>query len=141
MCNNKFFPKYKLLSQFFRFVIVGCVATAIHYGVYYLLLYSFSHNFAFSIGYVLSFIVNYLLTTSFTFQTEKSYGNGLGFAICHLMNYALQVLLLNIFIAVGIIKELAPLPVYAICVPVNFLLVRLVMSKYNEQKGIDCKTS
>ena len=115
--------------EFIRFGIVGCVAVAVQYGVYWLCLHSLSHNIAFTIGYIVSFAVNYLLTTAFTFKASRSVKNGVGFAVCHVINYLLQVGLLNLFLYFGLSKELAPIPVFAICVPTNFLLVRLVMKK------------
>ncbi len=113
-----------------RFCAVGVIAAAIQYGMYYLMLLFTSHNVAYSIGYLVSFAANYLLTTSFTFKTRKKVGNGIGFAVCHVINYSLQVGLLNLFIWLGLSKIVAPIPVFAICVPTNFLLVRWVMTRF-----------
>lgn len=117
------------LMQLVRFGMVGCLAVAVQYAVYWLILPVASHNIAYTIGYLVSFLVNYLLTTAFTFKTEKSYSNGIGFAVCHVINYFLQIALLNLFIYMGCDKVYAPIPVYAICVPTNFLLVRWVMQR------------
>lgn len=115
--------------EIIRFGIVGCVAVAVQYGTYWLCLLLFSHNIAFTIGYFASFSVNYLLTTAFTFKTNRGVKNGVGFAICHVINYISQVILLNLFLYFGLSKELAPIPVFVICVPTNFFLVRFVMRK------------
>lgn len=115
--------------EIIRFGIVGCIAVAVQYGVYCLCLHFLSHNLAFTIGYIVSFTVNYLLTTAFTFQKNRSLKNGVGFAVCHIINYLLQVGLLNLFLYFGLSKELAPIPIFAICVPTNFMLVKLVMRK------------
>ncbi len=49
------------------------------------------------------------------------------------MNYLLQIGLLNFFLWTGVDEVWAPLPVYAITVPVNFILVRFVFtSKMSE---------
>lgn len=116
-------------KSFIRFCIVGVIATAIHYGVYYLLLKLISPNVAFTIGYIVSFCCNYLLTSRFTFKKKPTAGNGVGFAFSHLVNYGLQMLFLNIFISLGLGEKIAPIPVYCICVPVNYLLVRFVFKK------------
>ena len=115
--------------EFIRFSIVGSIAVAIQYIVYYLCLQFSSHNIAFVVGYVVSFIFNYIMTTAFTFRTRKSLKNVAGFISCHLVNFLLQAGLLNLFIMMGLAKELALIPVLAICVPSNFLLIRLVMKK------------
>ena len=44
-----------------RFGIVGVTATAIHYGIYWLLMHVINVTVAYSIGYALSFICNLLL--------------------------------------------------------------------------------
>ncbi len=129
----EFIERYKeMAGQFLRFGIVGVVATAVHYGVYYLLLPFWSHNLSYTVGYFLSFIMNYLLTTAFTFRAKRSYGSGIGFAACHAFNYLLQMALLNLFIYIGIQKVFAPIPVYCICIPTNFLMVRWVMKRYGK---------
>ena len=50
-----------------RFGIVGVTATAIHYGIYWLLMHVINVTVAYSIGYALSFICNFLLSSHFTF--------------------------------------------------------------------------
>lgn len=129
--------KREYIGQFIRFGIVGVIATAVHYGIYYLLLPVMSHNLAYTIGYFLSFIMNYLLTTAFTFRTRRSVGNGIGFAVCHGINYLMQMGLLNLFICMGLNKVLAPVPVYCICIPTNFILVRLVMKRFSGKASDD----
>jgi predicted histidine transporter YuiF (NhaC family) len=47
----------------------------------------------------------------------------------HGVNYVLHMILLNIFLRIGIPSSFAPIPVYCIAVPVNFLLVRTVFRK------------
>ena len=54
----------KRLSEFIRFVMVGVFATALHYGIYFLLQKFINVNIAYTLGYALSFIaipVNFLL--------------------------------------------------------------------------------
>lgn len=133
--------------QILRFAVVGVFATALHYGIYLLLLHLFSEPFAYtigcepvsctighetiaySIGYVLSFICNFILTCLFTFRKKASKKRGVGFGLAHLVNYGLHVSLLNLFLWIGISDKLAPIPVFCIAVPVNFLLVRFVFNR------------
>ena len=112
-----------------RFGIVGVVATALHYGVYWLLHGMMDVNVAYTLGYLVSFIANYLLSARFTFRKKKSVKNGLGFCCAHLFNYLLQISLLNLFIWLGVSKVLAPVPVYCVAIPTNFLIVRFVFRK------------
>lgn len=118
------------IGEVIRFGIVGVVATAIHYAVYWLLQHWMDVNVAYTIGYLLSFLVNYYLSARFTFREKTSKSNGAGFIAAHLFNYCLQILLLNLFLWVGFSRTLAPLGVYAIAVPTNFLIVRFVFKHF-----------
>lgn len=116
-------------GEIVRFVGVGVVATLLHYAIYWLLMHTMNTNVAYTIGYVVSFVANYYLSARYTFHKKKSVGNGLGFVAAHACNYLLQMALLNLMLYVGLSKTLAPIGVYAIAVPVNFLLVRTVFRK------------
>ena len=118
-----------LSTEFIRFVIVGIIATGIHYGVYLLLNRFIPANPAYAAGYMISFIGNFFLSSLFTFKKKASFKKGIGFGISHLVNFVLHMLLLNLFLYLGVRESLAPIPVYCICVPVNFLLVRFVFNR------------
>ena len=123
------------VQEFIRFVIVGVIATGIHYGIYLLLIHcvktdgAFWTNMAYAIGYIISWFCNLWLTAHFTFRESVSLGRGVGFAICHAVNFGLHLLFLNLFLWMGIPKNWAPIPVYCIVVPINFVLVRTVFKK------------
>ena len=109
-----------------RFAIVGLIATGIHYGIYYLLNLFLNVNVAYTIGYVVSWFANLYLTAHYTFKSTLSFKKGVGFAFSHLVNYLLHMLFLNLFLAIGVSEEIAPLFVFALVIPINFLLVRFV---------------
>ena len=115
------------LREAIRFCIVGVLATIVHYGIYLLLKGVINVSVAYTIGYVISFIGNFVLTNVYTFKTLATAKKGIGFVICHVINYLLHIGLLNVFIWMGVPSSLAPIPVYCIVVPVNFLLVRKVV--------------
>lgn len=118
------------LFEFVKFGLVGVVALALHYGIYYFLMKFINVNIAFTTGYIISFLVNFKLTTLFTFEVKATVKKGFGFAFSHLINYLLQVGLLNLFLKLDIDKALAPIPVFAICIPLNFVLVRFFIKKF-----------
>lgn len=115
-----------VVREFIRFGVVGVVATALHYGIYYFLKSITNVNVAYAAGYIISFIVNFYLTSYFTFGTAPSWKKLLGMGGAHLINFLLHMTLLNIFLYLGFSKAWAPVPVFAIVIPVNFLLVRFV---------------
>ena len=117
--NNK-------LLEFLRFAIVGVIATVIHYGLYYILQKQINVNIAYTIGYAVSFVCNFYMTSYFTFKVKPSFGRLFGLGGAHAVNYLMHIILLNLFLYIGVNKELAPIPVFAIVIPLNFLLVRFV---------------
>lgn len=121
------------IGELFRFGIVGVIAVALHYAIYWILQHWIDVNVAFTIGYLLSFFANYYLSAHFTFKEKTSAKNGAGFAGAHLFNYFLQLGLFNLFLWLGVGRILAPLCVYAIAVPTNFTIVRFVF-KYFRRK-------
>ncbi len=118
--------KKAVIGEFVRFGIVGVLATALHYGIYWLLMHVMNVNIAYTTGYVLSFIANFYLTSYFTFGTAPSWKKLVGMGGAHGVNYLLHIVLLNTFLYLGVSKAWAPLPVFAIAIPVNFILVRFV---------------
>lgn len=116
----------KTLREAIRFGVVGVVATALHWCIYYALLPFTTVNFAYIIGYALSFLCNFYLTSYFTFQARPTWTRLIGMAGAHGINFILHMVLLNMLLALGISSKIAPIPVFCIAVPVNFLLVRFV---------------
>lgn len=115
------------ILEIVRFGITGVVSTLVTYAVYYICLLWLNPTLSFSVGYIVAMIVNYILTISFTFKVKASKKNAAGFVISNIINYVLCTLFLNFFIWMGIKERIAPIPMYMICIPLNFLIVRFVM--------------
>lgn len=123
LTNNK-------LKQFIRFVFVGGIATAIHYSIYYILqIVGIQYNISYTLGFIISFIFNYFASNYYTFKTNPNLKRILRFASAHAINYLLQITLLNLYIHFGIDKRLAPIFVYCITVPTNFVFVKFALKK------------
>lgn len=115
-------------------------------------------NVTYAAGYLVSLVANYLLSLRWTFRTQGSLRKSVGFCASHAINLGLHVGLLNFFlwcrmgqalaafnqkILPGIVEcfpqlgqadALLPLPVFVVVVPVNFLLVRFVLTSPDEKK-------
>ena len=115
-----------IIGEIIRFGMVGITCTALHYALYYVMQLYIYVNIAYTLGYVLSFIANFYLTSWFTFGSSPSWKKLFGMGGAHAVNYLLHIILLNLFIYIGIPQEWAPIPVFAIAIPVNFILVRFV---------------
>ena len=128
------------LGEILRFGIVGVLATLLQYGIY-LLLVALSpdtlskadmhlwNSVSMTVGYVISFIFNFLASTRFTFRVKANAKRGAGFLLSHVINYLLQMVTLNFFLWLGLSSSLAPIPMFCVCVPVNFLLVRFFLKR------------
>ena len=117
------------LSEIVRFALVGGLATVLQYA-FYVIFVNVVHVRAVPssmISYALSFIVNFFLSSYFTFHSRPNAKKGVGFTLSHLFNMGLQTGLVAIF--KGIVgPTLALLPAMAICIPVNYLLVRFAFT-------------
>lgn len=87
----------------------------------------------FTAGYAVGFVCNYFLTTFFTFRSKPSSRNAVGFGFSHLLNYLLEVGLLNLFLWIGFGEFLAPILVLIVVVPINFLILHFVYTYKNKQ--------
>lgn len=120
--------------EFIRFTIVGVIATILHYAIYLSLVWLFEikqyesvhSGIAYTIGYAISFMLNMWLTAHFTFHEELTIKRGGGFALSHAINYLLHMAFLSLFLWLGVPNKWAPLPVYCLVIPINFILIRTV---------------
>ena len=119
----------KKLGEIVRFIIVGGLATAIQYGIYLLMLLWLQPLLSNTIGYLVSFTFNYIASTRYTFRVKSTTKRGLGFVFSHIVNYLLQTLTLHAFLLLGLDKKIAMIPMFAICVPINFVLVRFFLHR------------
>ncbi len=118
-----------IIGEAFRFIFVGILCTLLHYGLYYLMQLIINVNIAYTLGYFISFAINFWLTSKFIFETSPSWKKLFGMGGAHGVNYILHIILLNLFIHIGIPQEWAPIPVFTIAIPINFILVRFVFKK------------
>ncbi len=112
-------------EEIIRFCLVGGFCTCLQYGVYVVFVNAVKVPAVVStmISYVISFIANFFLSSNFTFHSKANAGRGLAFTISHLINMGMQIGLVAIF--KGIVgRTLALLPALAICVPLNYVMVR-----------------
>lgn len=130
--------KNEKLQEFARFCIVGVIASAIQYLVYYLLQLidggQLWLSIAYTIGYVVSLVCNFFMTTYFTFRSKVSVGKTAGFGFSHIINYTLHMVLLNLFLSLGIHRLIAPILVLMIAVPTNFTILHFVYHKKKEKE-------
>ena len=132
--------KKEKLGEMMRFGVVGVIAVIIQYAIYLLMIPMLTffipkigdHTLATSantIAYIVSFIFNFIASTRYTFKVKANAKRGIGFTLSHIVNYTLQTVFLNLFVGIGLIKQIAMIPTLCICVPINFILVRFFLKR------------
>lgn len=115
------------IGEIIRFGVTGVVSTLATYLFYFIFLNWLNPTVSFTIAYLIAMVINYLMTTSFTFKVKANKKNAAGFVVSNVINYVLCAFFLNFFIWMGVGERIAPIPMYMICIPINFLIVRFVM--------------
>ena len=117
-------------SPFVRFAVVGGVATAVIYAVYVVLVRCFDDLWparAYFCAFCVSIVCNFLLSSYFTFRVRPSARRAVRFLTAHLINLVNELVLLEIWLWAGVPKLYAPLCVFLVAFPVNFLMVRFAL--------------
>ncbi len=138
--NNMDTDKREKLGELVRFGIVGSIAVVLQYGTYLAIMPLLmklvptldDHTLATTANtaaYIVSFIFNFIASTRYTFKVKANAKRGAGFTLSHIVNYALQTLILNLFVGMGMEKQWAMIPTLCICVPTNFVLVRFFLKR------------
>lgn len=119
---KSFLKKHEIV----RFMFVGGGAAAIHYGLYIFLL-SISkeqYNLSYIISFTISLVCNFYGSNYFTFNTKPTLKRAIKFGLSHGINFFNHLLLLNLFVWMGVDVKFAPILVFTIAFPINFILVR-----------------
>lgn len=112
-------------SEILRFALTGGFCTVLQYGIYVVFLLAVGVPAVVStiISYAISFVANFLLSSFFTFHSEPNTKKGIAFTASHLINMGMQTGFVAVF-KTFMPHTLALLPALAICVPLNYLMVR-----------------
>ena len=140
--NDIDLAKRQKLGEVIRFGIVGVIAVILQYGFYLAMMPTLAYlmpdlgnndhalaTVSNTIAYIISFIFNFIASTRYTFKVKANAKRGAGFTLSHIINYSLQTVFLNLFVGMGLVKQVAMIPTLCICVPINFLLVRFFLKK------------
>lgn len=117
------------LGEFIRFGLVGTLCTGIDAAVFYLTSMFVGYQSSLIAGYFVSLIVNYFLTIKWTFRKHESIGNAIGVLLAHLFNlFVVRMGLMYVFMnTLSLSSNFAYIPVLAISVITNFIIVRFVV--------------
>lgn len=116
-----------------RFVFVGTFGTGVQYGIYYLLLDIFQRHWpevgiltsvAFTAGFMIEMVCNYFLTNFYTFRTRPSWKNAGGFLLGRVLNYVIQLSLLNALVWLHMGEEWAGIVAIMLAGVINYFVLR-----------------
>lgn len=121
--------KSEKYSQFIRFCVNGCVAVAIQYAMYLLLIPLINEFVANTIAYFISFCYNFIVTSYWTFNSKPSLKKLGGFGGSHILNYFLQQGFLALYLNTGVPKEYAAILAMGSALPINFTILHFIYKK------------
>lgn len=111
-----------------RFLLAGTANTAITYGIYLLGLLVLPYRVAYTLAYALGIVLGYALNTWFVFRAPFSWRRMLAYPMVYLLQYGLGILCLSVLVErQWVSKQLAPLIVVVVTLPVTFLASRLLI--------------
>ena len=124
-----------LMSQFVRFVGVGGINTLVTYILYVMLLQIFSYQVSYTITYVFGIFLSYWLNLKFVFKETGSKKKMLLFPLVYLLQYLLGIIIMYLVIEkLNIPKELAPIVVVIVTIPLTFLLSKIILTKRSQHE-------
>jgi putative flippase GtrA len=115
-------------AEFFLFVLIGGINTGITYGIYLLLVSVMRYPFAYTGSYVAGIFLSYYLNVRFVFREQLSLSKALKYPSVYLVQYLLGLVLLYLLIEIlHLNKNLAPLAIVVVTVPVTFAMSRYII--------------
>ena len=126
----------KIHGEFFRFLVVGGLQTALSYGLFLLLNLFLPYAISYSIAYCCGIVISYFLNVLFVFREKLSLASFLKFPLVYVVQYLMGLLLLWLFVAkLDLPPAWAMLAVIAITVPVTFLTSRFVLKNMGKYRS------
>lgn len=110
-----------------RFLFMGGVNTLFSYLVYLIALLAASPKAAYTISFIAGVLTSYLLHLKITFRTTHSRQKIILYPLIYIAQYFIGLLILTISITAGFAKELAPIFVIIVNVPLSFFVGRFVL--------------
>jgi len=129
----------KIIIQFIKFGIVGCINTFSSWLFYYPLIFlNFNYKIATTIAYILSSIIGYILNRKWVFENKIYSSNSvLKYYLVYGSSYILNITSMYIFVErINVSQLIAPLLVLFITVPYNFIFNKLWVFTKKENKYI-----
>lgn len=113
-----------------KFLVCGALNTALTYAIYYCLQLILSYQIAYASAYVAGIVFSYWLNSTFVFKTPMTWRGLLAYPVVYLVQYLLSAVLLGLLVEqLDLPKELAPLVVIVISIPLTFVMTRWILRR------------
>jgi putative flippase GtrA len=118
------------LGEALRFLLGGAFNTLASYAAYYVLQLVLPYQVAYAIAFAFGVALSYFVNLRFVFRARHTARKALAFPLVYLAQYALGALLLAALVEwMHVPKEVAPLLVVVVTIPVTFALTRWVLRR------------
>lgn len=126
----------KVITQFFKFGIVGVINTVNSWIVYYsLIFFNINYLLATTLAYFISSIIGYLLNNKWVFKKQKSKASLIKYYVVYISSYFLNIGCMYLLVDIlSISKLIAPILTMFVTVPFNFIFSRLWVFKNSAKK-------
>ncbi|WP_310650362.1 GtrA family protein [Pseudomonas sp. GW101-3H06] len=123
------------IRQWVTFLIGGGLNTLLTYGIYLLLNIYISYQKSYVISYTSGIIFSYLFNAHVVFNVKKSWKGLIAYPLVYLLQYALGALMLGLMVEkLEIPKEIAPLLIIVLLLPVTYLLSKTILKATEQPK-------
>ena len=120
-------------AEVLRFLVAGAVNTGVGYLVYLALLLVVPYAVAYSLSYAFGIVLSYALNTWFVFRQPWDWRKLAAFPLVYALQYLVGLATLTLLVEAGLAsRELAPLVVIAITVPLTYFASRFVIRRGSE---------
>ena len=123
------------MRRWISFLAGGCLNTLLTYGIYLLLSMYIGYQLAYAIAYVSGIVFSYLFNAHVVFNVEKSWKGLMAYPLVYLLQYILAAFMLNLAVEkLGLPKEIAPLLIIVLLLPVTYLLSKTILKATHSPK-------
>ncbi len=117
-----------LAGEGLRFLASGAVNTMATYAMYLALQFLMPYQAAYAVAFAFGIFLAYRINLAFVFRERHTLAKALVFPLIYLVQYVVGAIALGVLVEVmGVPKEVAPLAVVLVTIPVTFILARLVL--------------
>lgn len=112
------------VGRVMRFLASGAFNTVLTYTLYLLALRFWSPQVAYTLVYLIGIGLAYVLNRRFVFRSHAGWRSALAMPLIYLVQYAMSLAVVSLWVWAGLPAFLAPLPAIVLCLPLVYMLSR-----------------